>query len=347
MIDKKIEIVSSKTKDFSSMSNPSRQAIYELLKEYYLDIKISLIDSINDLDNLIKRKPDLVFLGMEFLPKNHKLGIRCPNKIWLSEHLDENNIAYTGSTKEAHIAERYKDIAKLQIQNAGLKTSPYFLAVQNVPIINSKLITYPLFVKPNDRGGGIGIDSQSVVYNFKELQNKINHIAKTYQADSLVEQYLPGREFSVAILKSNSTNSYDAMPIEIIAEQNINGQRILGEDAKKADKEKVMLVPGTLLNSKLSTLALKSFVALGGRDYGRIDIRLDNNGQPNFLEANLIPSLIKDYGNFPKACKLHLNLSYQQMIMQIIGLGLKRSTKKIPHNKYGADNKATLLPSLT
>ncbi|MDQ5953468.1 MAG: D-alanine--D-alanine ligase, partial [Patescibacteria group bacterium] len=72
-----------------------------------------------------------------------------------------------------------------------------------------------------------------------------------------------------------------------------------------------------------------------------------NNGQPNFLEANLIPSLIKDYGNFPKACKLHLNLSYQQMIMQIIGLGLKRSTKKIPHNKYGADNKATLLPSLT
>ena len=85
-----------------------------------------------------------------------------------------------------------------------------------------------------------------------------------------------------------------------------------------------MLVPGTLLNSKLATLALKSFVALGGRDYGRIDIRLDNNGQPNFLEANLIPSLIKDYGNFPKACKLHLNLSYQQMIMQIIGLGMQR-----------------------
>lgn len=346
MIDKKIEIVSSRIVELSCMSDLSRQAVHKLLSQHYSNVRISLINSKNDLHNLVIRNPDLVFLGMCFIPGNPLLGLQCPNKIWLSEYFDSHDIAYTGSAKEAHVAERYKDIAKLQIQNAGLKTSPYFVAVQNVPIVNSKKIAYPLFVKPNDRGGGLGIDDKSIVYNFKELQNKINYISKTYQADSLVEQYLTGREFSVAILK-NPINGYNIMPIEIVAEQNINGHRILSEQAKQNDRERAMLVTDIILNTKLSTLALKSFVALGGRDYGRIDIRLDKNGHPNFLEANLIPSLIKDYGNFPKACKLHLNLSYEKMILKIVNLGMQRANNKNTVQVSGQTvNKNSLKPAL-
>lgn len=75
----------------------------------------------------------------------------------------------------------------------------------------------------------------------------------------------------------------------------------------------------------MSTLALASFHALGARDYGRIDIRLDSDGVANFLEANLIPSLISGYGSFPKACELNIGLEYEPMIISITELGLIRN----------------------
>jgi hypothetical protein len=46
---------------------------------------------------------------------------------------------------------------------------------------------------------------------------------------------------------------------------------------------------------------------------------------PNFLEANLIPSLIKDYGNFPKACAINIGMGYEQMLLAIVQLGLLRA----------------------
>ena len=82
------------------------------------------------------------------------------------------------------------------------------------------------------------------------------------------------------------------MPIELIAPQDKNGCRILTSKVKSSNIEKASLVYDDDVKSKVMTLALNVFLALGARDYGRIDIRLDSAGIPNFLEANLIPSLI-------------------------------------------------------
>ena len=72
-------------------------------------------------------------------------------------------------------------------------------------------------------------------------------------------------------------------------------------------------------------LALHVFHALGARDYGRIDIRLDGAGVPHFLEANLMPSILKDYGNFPKACMLNETIGYEESILRIVDLAFERS----------------------
>jgi D-alanine-D-alanine ligase len=79
------------------------------------------------------------------------------------------------------------------------------------------------------------------------------------------------------------------------------------------------------LKTSISTFALDIFRALGARDYGRIDIRLDGSGIPNFLEANLIPSLITEYGSFPKAYKINQGVDYKEMINNIALLGLSRA----------------------
>src|SRR6185503_701270 len=99
-------------------------------------------------------------------------------------------------------------------------------------------LVFPLFIKPTDLGGGEGIDSSSVVHNFDELKLRVQSIAADLHSDSLVEEYLPGREFSVAILKSQHSTEFSVMPIELIAPADNRGQRILSREVKAADTEK-------------------------------------------------------------------------------------------------------------
>jgi D-alanine-D-alanine ligase len=182
-------------------------------------------------------------------------------------------------------------------------------------------LKFPLFVKPTSMGGGEGVDKNSVVHNFADLRTKSTALATDLASDSLVEEYLSGREFSVAILEAKLTNEPLAMPLEIVTASNSRGDRILSQAVKADNHESVLPVTDPLIRAKLTTMAMDVFFALGATGYGRIDIRLDSHGVPHFLEANLIPSLIDTYGNFPKACILNIGLGYDDMLLRIVDLG--------------------------
>jgi D-alanine-D-alanine ligase len=327
-INNHIQIVRSTSKALSSMSQESVNAIYKTLSKYYEKVGITTVNNIVDLNNLVELKPDLVFLGVEFIPTNPELGTSDPDKIWVSDYLDEFNIAFTGSNQAAHNLQRNKHLAKQRVIDFGLSTSPYHYSIKGnaIDIQNTKL-KYPMFVKPSDRGGGLGIDTKSIVNNFDELQQKVNYISDVLNSDSLVENYLTGREFSVAILKNIGSDDYMVMPLELIAPEDELGHRILSGTVKSADAEKAIEVSNLILKERICELALNVFHAIGARDYGRIDIRLDENGIPYFLESNLIPSLIQGYGSFPKACVINIDLNYEQMIVHIANLGIARQTK--------------------
>lgn len=190
------------------------------------------------------------------------------------------------------------------------------------------MLTYPVFIKPTNRGGGAGINAGSLAHNFHQLQTKVQALAATLQADSLIEEYLPGREFSVGILKDADDDRYSIMPIELIAPPDFSGARYLSAKIKSADTERYLAVDDDQLKMKINALAIKAFKTLGARDYGRIDIRLDSNGLPHFLEANLLPSLLNGYGNFPKSCLLNIELEHAPMISRIVNLALLRSEPK-------------------
>jgi D-alanine-D-alanine ligase len=321
-----IEIVSSSQKWLSSMSDVSRRAIQTTLRKYYTKVGIALVDSVLELEMLVASQPDLVFLGMSFIPSNPVLGWRDTERIWLSEYLDRNNIAHTGSGQGAHILESNKDLAKQRVLDAGLRSSSFIVAPQHRQLNRADVsLEYPLFVKPTNRGGGQGIDSASVVHDFMQLKKKVTEIASKHKADSLIEKYLPGREFSVAILEDDLTGQLLSMPVELIAPTDEYGQRLLSRQVKSADAENVMGITNNQTKREISRLAERAFIALGARDYGRIDVRMDAGGNANFLEANLIPSLIADYGSFPKACSLNNQIDYESMILRIVRLGFARN----------------------
>ena len=326
---KHIEIVRSSKPWLNSMTTVSSNALIDVLSLHFTRVGVTIVDDLSSLESLVELQPDLVFLGMKYVPVDPSLGRQSP-QIWLADYLEVNNIAYTGSNQAAHELELDKSLGKNRVMDFGLATSPFIVVKQTVRLNKRQFnLNFPLFVKPTNRGGGVGIDSNSVVNNFDELEAKLEALSQENQADALIEEYMPGREFSVAILKSDSSDFYTAMPIELIAPSDDQGIKMLSKKVKASNVEAVKAVPEGIIRDKVNMLAIKAFNALGARDYGRIDIRLDKYDEPQFLEANLIPSLIAGYGSFPKACLVNVGLDYDQMIIKIVNLALSRQTNSV------------------
>lgn len=326
-IQSHIEIVRSTSPSLSSMGKKSSDMIQAVLERRYSNVETTVVNNLSDLDNLVSRRPDLVFLGMKNIPATTSPAQKRPTKIWLSSYLEANGINYTGSVGAAIALDFDKPAAKRVVKTAGLNTSSYFVARAGQYRNGAELpLAFPLFVKPPNTGGGKGVGADSVVRDFAGFQQKVQSIATNFQSDSLVEEYLPGREFSVAILEDGNSAEPIAMPVELITEQNAQGDRILGQNIKSADTERIIAITDAGIRDDVAALAMSAFDALGARDYGRIDIRLDAQNIPHFLEANLIPGVADhDFTSyFTRACQINQGMDYETMILSIVELGLSR-----------------------
>jgi len=307
------------------MGHQSRVEAKAALERRYKQVRITDIRSVGDLDAVVARRPDLAFLGMKFIYDNSKPQ---PKPVWVSECLSAAGIAYTGSDETALMLEHNKLLSKQIVAEQGLKTAEFTLIKHGEAFSRDDIkIAYPIFVKPVDGGGGSGINDQSRVENFDELKTQIDWLFSTYKTDALLETYLPGREFSVGIIKKRFSDELQLLPLEIVVPVNQAGSRFLSSRIKRTDSEKILEVSDLSIRHKINQLALGVFEALGAKDYGRIDIRLDDKGEPHFLEANLLPSLLDNYGNLPKAAWLNLGLSHNQLIHKIAELGFAKSAK--------------------
>lgn len=339
-IDKHIVIVGSKDPRLSAMSGKSRQAILDVLRKYYTRVSITIVDGMSDLEKLVAVQPDLVILGMKQAQADPLLSHDESPLVWLSDYLDEHGIAFAGSNANAMALQFDKHIAKQKVLDAGLQSSAYFVSSADKPTFSHNL-TFPLFVKPADRGGGSGIDEQSVVRTDAELQAKILSLHDKYGSDVLIEEYLVGREFSVAVVKHQTSGELVAMPIEIVAPADAQGNMFLSAAVKEADLEKVVALNDSVLKDMVSALALNAFEALDSRDYGRIDLRLDAQGVPSFIEANLMPGL-SSHGYLFRCLNLNAGTTYDEMILSIVDTGLERS---IASNLVSMSGAETLQPT--
>ena len=291
--------------------------ILKILSQRYSEVVITKIQNKKDLDRLLKRKPDLVFSGVKYFNFNN-------DKVWLNDCLEAYGIRYIASSRAALDNESDKNKAKKLIVKANIKTADFFVATPDEHEHSSSIpIPFPLFIKPVKGGDSRGIDSNSVAYNFASFKKKVLEIKTKHNLSSLVETYLPGKEYSVGIFQDNIKGTLRAMPIQIIVKKNINGHRILDFNVKKDDEEKVIAVTDTKIFKKISKLAKEAFKALGGKSLGRIDIKMNERGVPHFMEANLMPGLRKGY--FYRSCLLNLDMNYDDMILNIANTGLSSS----------------------
>ena len=320
---KSIEVVRSSAKGLSSLSQVSAEAIVASLSKRYENVFLTVIDTVSDLDALIARAPGFVFIGMMYIND----ASHPTKRIWLSERLEQAGIPYTGSARPAHELGLHKDKAKQRVAVCGLSTAR-FQVIRSHFLQDQRWsdLQFPLFVKPLCGGGGHGVDEHSVVRTPEELRRKVASLHSELGVDVLVEEYLEGQEFSVAIIRDRASGGLTAMPLELVAPEDSNGNAMLSQRIKSLNQEQAVGVDDPVVHESITSLALGVFQALGARDYGRIDIRLDGKGIPHFLEANLIPSLISGYGSFPKAYKLNQGVEYDDMIHNIALLGLTRTT---------------------
>ena len=254
--------------------------ILKILSKRYKNVSITEINSEEDLEALVKRKPDLVFSGVKYFIFNNK-------NIWLNDYLEMFEISYIASSKAALDNESDKNIAKKIMQKNNIRTADFFITNPGEYLKESSIpIKFPLFIKPVTGGDSRGVDKKSLVFNFEDFTAKVLDIKIKQNSPSLVETYLAGKEYSVGIFEDSIDGSLRAMPIEIIVKKNIDGHCILDFDVKKNDEENVILVSDVVVFDKISKLAKDSFKALGGKSLGRIDIKMNHLGIPHYIEAN-------------------------------------------------------------
>ena len=233
-------------------------------------------------------------------------------------------VPYTGSSPLALGLCQNKCLAKDVLRARGIPTPRY--QVLDSPDDWSGKIGYPLFVKPLSEDGSIGITKESFVTDEETLRKRVEYIINCYRQEALVEQYIDGREFNVAILGNSEIR---ILPISEIVFGFSHGPKIVDYPAKwlkesEEYKKTMPFCPAELRSSTRSLVeraASQAYEALHCRDYARVDIRLRGR-IPYVLEANPNPDISFD-GGFARSLRA-ARISYEDFLKEIICSALKR-----------------------
>ncbi len=289
--------------------------IARILSASWRESRLAVVNSGTDLAALASDRPDLVFSGINYVPRDDGAGAH--ERLWVSQVMAGAGINFTGS--ERPVLELVLDKARTKevLQRCGIPTARYFTATPGEYRCASELpVAPPLFVKPLCEGDGRGIGPDSIARSYEDYERKVQAICEEWGQPAIAETYLDGREFTVARLGGTDADP-NLMPLELVVEAVEDGGRILGFQAKKDNRELVLAVPEGALRDELLSVSGRAFKALGNRDYGRIDLRMDAQGRLNVLEANFIPGLTDRYSYLPLACGMYSGMRYEETITEI------------------------------
>jgi len=217
-----------------------------------------------------------------------------------------------------------KVIAKKCFIADGIPTARYFKATSDDDLNTLNTIGFPLFVKTLHEGTSKGITAKSRVVNVGQLQQQVDFINSTYKQPALVEEFIKGTEFTVAVIGNGTPK---AMPVVQYA---IAGKTTLGDEFYSyhhvAEKLVEHICPAPIdekLAKKLQDLAVRAYNSVDCRDFGRVDFRVDEKGGPYVLEINPLPNLSPDdvFVLFGK----HTGEPYNAIINKILDEALVRT----------------------
>ncbi|MDP2705239.1 MAG: ATP-grasp domain-containing protein [bacterium] len=205
----------------------------------------------------------------------------------------------------------------------GIPTPRYFQAKPGNNLENLNTIGFPLFVKASREGTSKGITKASLVRTPKELKEQVDIVHMLYKQPALVEEFISGTEFTVLVIGNENP---EPMPV---IQYMMNNTLELGDrfytSKDVVEKSVGCICPTDIpksLEKKLKDVSVAVYEAVDCRDFGRVDFRVDTEGNPYVLEINPLPNLGPEdvFGTFPQAA----GLTYAQAINKIVDVALKR-----------------------
>lgn len=248
-------------------------------------------------------------------------------------------IPYTHSDPTTHAITLDKDFTKLVLKGANGFNLPASFIVQDAKYKVPKGVKYPMIVKPNKEGSSKGVMDANVVENAKQLKERIKIVSENFTKELLVEEYIEGREFTVALLGNENP---EVLPI---VEQKFDllpkgKYRIASFELKWIYEYKMKSVSDVYacpakLDAKTKKLiedtSREIYKLLDVKDCARIDYRLDAMGRLFFIEINTLPGINPDPNEtscFPLAARTS-GLTFTQMVGTILSLACRRYGLKI------------------
>lgn len=247
--------------------------------------------------------------------------------------LDMLQIPYTGSdpltlTTCLDKARTKEVLSYYKIPNAK------FLLVQEISDLSNFDLSFPVIIKPVAEGSSKGIFNSSFINNFFDLETNLAELLQEYSQPILIEEFLPGREFTVALI--GNKNDLEVLPIIELNLHELPSELvpIYSYEAKwvvdtKDNPLNIFSCPADIdnnLENEIKEVAKKTFNILRCKDWSRIDIRLDAYNKPNVIEVNPLPGILPDPDDnscFPKAART-AGMNYEEMINRVLNTAAKR-----------------------
>lgn len=243
-------------------------------------------------------------------------------------YLDLVNKKYTGAGPQGSFLAMDKSVAKKIIRAYDLYT-PYSAVVHNGRVDFAQDIRFPMIVKPASEDASKGIDSASVVHSVKELLERIAYVHEEFDSAALIEEYIEGREIYAAVLGNDKPEALPLVELDLSklpeGMPKIAGYEVkfdVTTEAYKVTKSAPARDVDEEMTALIQQTAVTAFRALKLRDYGRLDLRLGENGRVYVIEANPNPWL-DPAAEFAMAAK-ESGRSYTDTIGEIVELAMKR-----------------------
>ena len=291
--------------------------------------KVTLIEANEDAYGKLKSlRPDMVF--------NIAEGLRGESReSHIAAMLEMLGIPYTASGPLTLAITLDKARTK-EILIAHKIPTPMF-AVYTEPPKKDDKFDLPAIVKPISEGSSKGIREDSVVETQEQFRRVVASRIKEYKQPVLVEKFVGGREFTVAIMGNKQLNilplieiNFEDLPKESKRIDSYEAKWIWDDPSNPLD---CIICPAKIDKKQeavITKVAVDTYDALGCRDWTRIDIRLDEMGVPNVLDVNALPGMIHDpkaNSRFPAAARA-AGMKYEEVILTVLGHALERCGMK-------------------
>ena len=242
--------------------------------------------------------------------------------------LELMNIPYTGSGPFALNLALNKFYVKQVLRSAGIPVARGYLQGPGQRT-SRRGVRFPVIVKPAHEDASLGINSDSVCRDGREVERQVSYIHAVYNQEALVEEFLDGREFNVSIVGERDPEVLAVSEIDFSkmpeGEPRIVSYRAKWDEESDVYGATVPVCPANIskkLERRIRDIAVRSYRMLGCRDYARVDMRTDSRGNHQVLEVNPNPDISARAG-FARAARV-AGYSYNDIILKIARAAMER-----------------------